>query len=149
MICDESKKIGYLGPTTIGKNHDYGMLKKEIPPDKKKIKHPFSNYELLVDLGFLGIEKDYDGNIKSIVIPEKKPKKSKNNPNPKLTAEQKANNKTKSQIRIKVENSICGVKRFGVLTQTFRNKSEALNDAAMEIACGIWNLHLKLKSDFP
>jgi hypothetical protein len=127
------------------------MLKKEIPSNKKKdqIKHPFSDYELLVDLGFLGIEKDYDGNMKSIVIPEKRPRKSKKNPKPELTAEQKANNKAKSQIRIKVENSICGVKRFGILTQTFRNKSEVLNDTVIEVACGIWNLHLKLKGDFP
>ena len=127
------------------------MLKKEIPPKKNKneIKHPFSNYELLVDLGFLGIEKDYKGDIEAIVIPEKKPRKSKQNPNPELTEKQKANNKSKSQIRVKVENSICGVKRFGVVTQTFRNKSEKFNDAVMEVACGLWNLHLKIKDDYP
>lgn len=157
MICNTKKYIGYLGKTTEGRRHDYKMFKTEIPPSKKekikyfflsKEKHPFINYEVWVDLGFLGIEKDYQGDIKAIVIPEKKPRKSKKNPNPQLTERQKADNRAKSRIRVKVENSICGAKRFGIVTQVFRNKDEILNDSAMEIVCGLWNLHLKLKDGF-
>ena len=118
------------------------MFKKELPATKTD----FNNYELWVDLGFLGIETDYKGNIKTIVIPEKKPRKSKKNPNPELTEKQKENNKAKSQIRIKVENAIGGAKRFGAVTQVFRNKKEEFNDAVMELACGIWNFHLDFKS---
>lgn len=122
------------------------MFKKEIPPDKKgQADHLFKDYELLVDLGFLGIETDYQGNIKAIIIPEKKPRKSKKNPKPELTEKQKENNKVKSQIRIKVENAIGGVKRLGAVTQVFRNKKEDFNDAVMEIACGLWNFHLDFK----
>ena len=74
-------------------------------------------------------------------------KKSKKNPNPQLTEEKKENNKSKSRIRIKVENAIGGVKRFGAVTQIFRNKKEEFNDSTMEVACGIWNLHLMLKAN--
>ena len=147
VISNENKKIGYLGPTVSGKNHDYGMFKKELPPNKKaKSEHFLKNYELWVDLGFLGIETDYEGNIKAIVIPEKKPRKSKKNPKPALTEEQKERNKTKSRIRVKVENAIGGAKRFGAVVQVFRNKKEDFNDTVMEIACGLWNFHLDFKS---
>lgn len=136
-----------MGPTVAGKTHDYGMFKKELPPNKKvKTDHLFKNYELWVDLGFLGIETDYEGNIKTIVIPEKKPRKSKKNPKPELTEKQQAKNKVKSQFRIKVENAIGGAKRFGAVAQVFRNKKEDFNDAVMEIACGLWNFHLDFKS---
>ena len=122
------------------------MFKKELPPNQKvKTDHLFKDYELWVDLGFLGIETDYQGNIKSIVIPEKKPRKSKKDPKPQLTEEQKQSNKAKSQIRIKVENAIGGAKRFGAVTQVFRNKKEYFNDAVMEVACGLWNFHLDFK----
>ena len=125
------------------------MFKKELPPNKQvNAEHFFKNYELWVDLGFLGIETDYEGNIKTIVIPEKKPRKSKKNPKPELTEKQKAENKVKSQFRIKVENAIGGAKRFGAVSQIFRNKKEDFNDAVMEIACGLWNFHLDFKSDF-
>ena len=42
---------------------------------------------MLVDLGYQGILKDYNGD--DIQIPFKKPRKSKNNPNPTLTVEEK------------------------------------------------------------
>ncbi len=148
IITNKEKRIGYLGPTVPGKNHDYGMLKKEIPPSKKP-DHPFIDHCVEVDLGFLGIEKDYEGRIKAVVIPEKKPRKSKKNPAPELTEEQKERNKGKSQTRVKVENAIGGAKRFGAVTQIFRNKKEKFNDSFMEASCALWNLHLELQIDDP
>ena len=95
-----------------------------------------------MDLWFLWIVTDYGDQIKEIIIPEKKPRTSKENPEPKLTEEQKERNKNKSQLRVKVENAISWCKRFGIVSTIFRNKCDKFNDIVMEIACSLWNFHL-------
>ena len=47
----------YLGKSTVGKSHDYGMLKDELSPSLKL----FQSCKTYVDLGYLGIDKDYQG----------------------------------------------------------------------------------------
>ncbi len=122
------------------------MLKEEFPPElNSEGIHPFIIYKVLVDLGYLGIKKDYQNCIRKIIIPDKKPRKSKKNPKPELTPNQKEKNRIKSQVRIKVENAICGAKRMNIVSQLFRNKSSFFNDLVMEISCSIWNFHLKFK----
>lgn len=118
------------------------MFKEEFPPEKLKKMNPFELFKVLVDLGYIGIVKDYENLIKEIEIPHKKPRKSKKNPDPKLTKEQKEENKKISSIRIKVENAIGGSKRMGAVSQIFRNKAPEFNDLVMEIACSLWNYHL-------
>jgi len=143
IIANKDLYIGYLGPTVEGSRHDYRMFKEEFPPklNNREI-HPFILYKILVDLGYLGIEKDYAKCIDNIIIPDKKPRKSKKNPNPELTSKQKKENREKSQIRVRVENAICGSKRLGIVSQVFRNKSLEFNDLVMEISCSLWNFHL-------
>ena len=75
------------------------MLKQELPPDIDW----FTDINVLVDLGYLGMQSDYRGD--QIEVPHKKPRKSKKNPSPQLGEEQKAMNKALSQIRIFVSNS--------------------------------------------
>src|SRR5215813_5355170 len=89
-----NKFIVFLGRTFSGHNHDYSMLKQELPPDLDW----FTDINVRVDLGYLGIQSDYRGD--RIDIPTKKPRKRKKNPNPQLSEEQKAHNKALSQIRI-------------------------------------------------
>jgi len=131
-----------LSPTVWGSYHDYGLLKELFPPESKII-DLLNCYEILVDLGFIGIEKDYAEKLTEIVIPLKKPKKSKKNPNPQLTARQKELNKSISSSRVRVEHAIGGAKRLGAVSQVFRNKKLEFNDLVMEVACGLWNFHLK------
>src|ERR671914_3011180 len=88
------KWIVFLGRTFSGHNHDYSMLKQELPPDLDW----FTEINVLVDLGYQGIQSDYRGD--QIEVPHKKPRKSKKAPNPQLTEEQKATNKALSQVRI-------------------------------------------------
>ncbi len=57
----------------------------------------------MLDLGYLGFEKDFK--IKTLEIPIKKRKKRA------LNKEQKEFNKNQSSIRVIVENAICGIKR--------------------------------------
>jgi hypothetical protein len=115
IMSTVDKFIVFLGRTFSGHNHDYAMLKAELPPDLDW----FTQIALWVDLGYLGIQTDYTG--QQIEIPLKKPRKSKKNPNPHLSDAQKATNKALSQVRIFVENAIAGIKRYNILVHRFRN----------------------------
>jgi hypothetical protein len=130
------KFIVFLGRTFSGHNHDYSMLKQELPPDLDW----FRDLEVWVDLGYQGIQSDYEGDM--IEIPHKKPRKSKKNPNPELTAEQRAENKAVSQVRIFIEHAIGGMKRFNILVQRFRNHKDDFEDESIGICAGLWNLNL-------
>ena len=54
MISTVEKVILFLGHTFTGKNHDYGMLKKEFLPEEDW----FTDFQVWVDLGYMGIAKD-------------------------------------------------------------------------------------------
>lgn len=82
----------------------------------------FFTKNVYVDLGYLGIQKEYK--FLSLKIPFKKPKKSKKNPYPSLTLEQKNYNKSISKKRVFVENAIAGIKRYHILINKYRGKSK-------------------------
>jgi len=131
-----NKCIIFLGRTFSGHNHDYSMLKQELPPDLDW----FIDINVLVDLGYLGIQSDYYGD--QIEVPTKKPRKSKKNPAPELSAVQKAANKALSQVRIFVEHAIGGMKRYNILVHGFRNRKVDFEDDVIGICAGLWNLAL-------
>ena len=136
VISTVSKWILFLGGTFPGHNHDYTMLKEEFTP-----KHPwFKTITTFGDLGYHGIQKDYDGD--RINIPQKKPRKSKKNSKPELTAEQKTDNYVLSKVRILVENAIAGIKRYNILVYSFRNRKAGMDDKAIALAAGLWNFLL-------
>ena len=128
--------IVFLGRTLSGHNHDDSMLKRELPPERDW----FTDINVLVDLGYLGMQSDYRGD--QIEVPHKKPRKSKKNPSPQLGEEQKAMNKALSQIRIFVEHAIGGMKRYNILVHSFRNHKEHFEDDVIGICAGLWNLVL-------
>lgn len=136
VIAGVDKFIYFLGQTFTGHNHDYTMLKTELPPELEW----FTDIRVLVDLGYLGIQSDYHG--ERIEIPHKKPRKSKKNPKPTLTDQQKAENKALSQVRIFVENAISGIKRFNILVHDFRNHTKDFDDRVIAICAGLWNFSL-------
>src|SRR5437870_3099597 len=130
------KFIVFLGRTFSGHNHDYLMLKQEFPPDLDW----FADINVRVDLGYLGMQADYRGD--QIDMPTKKPRKSKKNPSPALSAEQKAANKALSQVRIFVEHAIGGMKRYNILVHAFRNRIKNFEDDVIGVCAGLWNLVL-------
>ena len=130
------KFIVFLGRTFSGHNHDYSMLKQELPPELDW----FTDIHVRVDLGSLGIQADYRGD--KIAIPTKKPRKSKKNPHPQLSDAQKAANKVLSQVRIFIEHAIGGMKRYAILVHSFRNRTEHFEDDVIGICAGLWNLVL-------
>ncbi len=140
VISTVSKFIVFIGLTFTGHTHDYAMLKEEFSPDKPW----FEDLIVLLDLGYQGIQKDYKG--EGVVIPHKKPRKSKANPAPSLTVEQKAENRALSSIRIFIENAIGGIKRYNILNHPFRNKKDAFVDNVIALCAGLWNMILPAKA---
>lgn len=131
LISNESKEIFYLSKSFVGKTHDYSMLKDEFPDNKNW----FEDFIVRVDLGFLGIEKDYK--CKEVIIPRKRIK------NKELSEIDKESNKNKAKERIKVEHSICGMKRYKVLSDRLRVHDFSLYDNILEVCAGLWNFYLK------
>lgn len=126
-------KILFLGQTKPGSIHDYKLLKKE------DIFEYISNTTTSwLDKGFQGIREQFPQ--LQVMIPYKK------KPNKSLTLYEKEQNRIINGIRILVEHAFAGVKRLGVVSQRYRNKSNELADTFMLLACGIWNLHVQLRS---
>ena len=126
VICEGHKKIGFLGKTTPGKEHDFSILKSEevlghIPKDV--IAH--------CDLGF-----QTEFSAVHCVLPQKKPRGKE------LSADEKEQNRTKSRIRILVENALAGVKRLRIVSAVFRHRVKNFDDLVMLICSGLWNYHL-------
>lgn len=128
--------ILFVGRTFSGHHHDYAMLKAELPPDDDW----FAALKVLVDLGYLGIRKDYTG--PDICLPHKKQRKRQHNPHPTLTADQQADNRAISQVRIAIEHAIAGIKRYNILVHRFRNRRANFHDDVIAICAGLWNFAL-------
>lgn len=131
-----NKLIVFLGRTFSGHHHDYNMLKQEFPPELDW----FADMHVGVDLGYQGIQSDYSGD--QIDIPTKKPRKSQKNPDPPLSAAQKAANTVLSQVRIFIEHAIGGMKRSNIWVHVFRNRKADFEDDAIGVCAGLWNFVL-------
>ena len=131
-----NKVIVVLGRTFSGHNHDYRLLKQEFPPELDW----FTDINVRVDLGYLGIQSDYRG--EQIDIPTKKPRKSRKTPNPQLSDAQRAANTALSRVRIFIEHAIGGMKRYNILVHTFRNRIGNFEDDVIGVCAGLWNLVL-------
>jgi hypothetical protein len=130
IISDKFRRIGYISCCTTGKQHDYGFLKQLFSPKKPW----FENFYLRVDLGYLGIAKDYV--CKGVSIPHKKPRKAE------LTETQVEENKLISAARVPVEHSIGGIKRFRVLSDRLRIHDLCLYDHILGVCAALWNFLL-------
>ena len=104
----------------------------------EKITNALKHIQILVDLGYLAIN-DYI-ELDNLVMPFKKARKSKDNPKPELSDEQKQFNKELSKQRVIVEHVLAHIKRFAALTQVYRNKINDYDDLFIIIAASIHNL---------
>lgn len=130
VMVSPQKEILLLSPTCNGKEHDYAMLKKSKLPE-----HIPKDIFSYLDLGFKGIVKDY---ALRVLMPFRKPRTKE------LTGKQKKFNKKISGFRVRVENTLAGVKRLRCITDVCRNINEELKDHLMWLSCGLWNFHLKV-----
>ncbi len=111
----------------VGRKHDYNIYKKNHPDTPKEVDN-------VLDLGFLGVEKDYPE--QRSVLPIKK-KRNQNE----LTLEEKEYNKSHSRKRIVVEHAICRIKKYRIMNDIFRNRLKKY-DKASDIVSGLVNYRI-------
>lgn len=131
ILATQTKYIKYLSYAYHGTSHDLSILRTELPAEKGLW---FSKHVVHLDLGYQGIDKDY--RFGKIYIPFKKSK------NVALTEKQKMDNKEKSSIRVVVENSIAGLKRYRFLSDRLRCRKLALYNKVAGVCAGLWNFNL-------
>lgn len=139
LLCDEERRIHYVSQLYAGSQVDMGILKDEFAPGKGW----FRNLRVLFDLGFVGVDKYYE--FGELVIGKKKPRKSKANPCPQLSGEQKERNKKVSGERIVVEHAIGRVKKYRILKNRCRLKCDDLKNRILGLCAGLANYQLDLK----
>jgi hypothetical protein len=130
ILSNPQRKVLYVSHCWVGKTHDYRMFKEEFPPEQDWLK----GFQVRVDLGFLGIEKDYV--CKELLMPNKKKK------NQELSPGQKQENKLRASERITVEHAIGGMKRYRVLSDRLRVQDVNLYNVVLGVCAGLWNFHL-------
>ena len=137
IISTTCALVLFLGASHNGSVHDFTMLKKDCPKKQVSDNELFMNGTLWVDLGYQGILDFYQD--LDIAIPYKKPRKSKKNPNPELTQEQKNYNSYVGRNRIRVEHSIGGIKISNIVSHKFRGRKERWNDDVMLATTALYN----------
>jgi hypothetical protein len=101
----------------------------------------FDKVKVWLDLGFVGADKKY-GDKAKIYLPHKRPRKSRTNPKPKLTAVQVKYNRQHARTRVRVEHAIGGMKSFHCLTHRIRNHLDSIIDSLFWIPTGLWNFKI-------
>lgn len=109
-----------------GRRHDYDIYKKNHPVTPKQVVNVF-------DLGYLGVGKDYPEQLSS--LPNKKKK------NQGLSAEEKERNKSQSRKRMVIEHTICRIKKYRIMGDTFRNRLRKYNRVS-DIVSGLVNYRI-------
>jgi len=130
IISTLDKYIHYISECYVGKTHDFSLLKSEFDPTLNW----FEDYQIRVDLGYQGFEKEYPKAI--LFIPKKKPKGGE------LTQEQILLNKELATQRIKVEHSIAGIKRYDILSTTCRIHDFDIYNKMLGTCAGLWNFYI-------
>jgi hypothetical protein len=94
------------------KRHDYDIYKNNHPVIPKQV-------VIVVDLGYLGIETDFQEQLSS--LPYRKYR------NHKLSKAQKEYNLQHAKKRIVIEHTICRLKKYRIFADIFRNKLKKYN----------------------
>ena len=126
------RRIKYVSVPYEGRVHDFTLLKAAFPPEAGRW---FGGMEVHMDLGYLGFEGKYPG-AAAVSIPAKRPRGGE------LSDEDKASNKAKSKVRVKVEHAIGGMKRFRVLSDRLRRQDMKAYSAIVGITAGLWNYNV-------
>jgi len=87
----------------------------------------------VVDLGYLGVEKDYPEQLSALPYKKKK--------NQELSQEEKDYNKIHSIKRIVIEHTICRLKKYNVMKEIFRNRLRKY-DRISDIVSGLVNYRM-------
>ena len=102
-----------------GRKHDYDVYKRNHPITRSQVDN-------IVDLGYLGIEKDFQQSVL---------------PNTLLSSDDIKYNKNQSRLRIIIEHTICKIKKFGIMGTKFRNRLRRYNNIS-SIISGLLNFRV-------
>lgn len=69
---------------------------------------------------------------------------TRNHSGKELTEAQKAENKSISHRRVRIEHIICSVKRCRIVKETIRLWKDSVRDMVMAVCCGLHNFRLRL-----
>jgi len=125
-MSNQDNRILLLSPIKDGAHHDKSMLDNSVI-----IEHIPIDIPIHVDLGFKGLEEEYE----NIEIPHKKPRGGE------LTPGQKEENRMLSRERVVVEHAFGGIKRYRAAAEIYRNRKKNFNDRLMGTAAGLWNFY--------
>ena len=128
VLVNAKGAIVLLTATCEGKKHD-----KKIA-DEAAFTLPEGSL-LYQDTGFQGFA--LEGT--TIFQPKKKPRGGE------LTDAEKAQNRSISRIRVRVEHAIDGVKRYRIVKDQLRNWKPDFRDKVMETCCGLHNFRLRFR----
>jgi hypothetical protein len=122
---DGKRRIGYLSPSKRGARHDKRLadqrqIEPNIPPE----------VSILADSGFQGMRH------RGMCLPIKGTKKRP------LTQENREWNTYLASLRVKVEHSIGGMKRYNAVAGVYRNRLPKTDDRFNLLAAGLWNYSL-------
>jgi DDE superfamily endonuclease len=62
-----------------------------------------------------------------------------------LSAAEKRHNRRISQVRVRVEHALAGVKRSRIVKDVLRNTKEDFSDLVMVLACGLHNVRVQYR----
>ena len=110
-----------------GRRHDYAVYKKDRPITPTQV-------VTVVDLGYLGVEKDFPEQLSA--LPHKKKRNQEE-----LSQEEKEYNKIHSKKRIIVEHTISRLKKYRIMSDIFRNKLRKY-DKVLDIVSGLVNYRI-------
>jgi len=98
-----------------GKKHDYDVYKKDHPVTPKQVVN-------VIDLGYLGIEKDFPEQLSALPCKKKR--------NQDLSPEEKEQNNSHSIKRMVIEHTICRLKKYMIMSDVFRNRLRKYNNVS-------------------
>ncbi len=106
----------------------YSIYKKNHPvtPSKQVLN--------VIDLGYLGVEKDFPEQLSALLHKKKRNQEE-------LPQEEKEYNKIHSKKRIIVEHTISRLKKYRIMSEIFRNKLRKY-DKVLDIVAGLVNYRI-------
>lgn len=116
-----------------GRQHDYTVYKDEQPQTPSQV-------ENVLDLGYLGCEKDFPTVKYSLPVKKKR--------NIELTEHEKEYNKNHSRQRVIIEHTICRIKKFCIMGTKYRNRLKRY-DHISDIVSGLVNYRIMKNSVLP
>ena len=127
IMVNKNGIIIYKTSNKKGHRHDYNIYKKNHPIVPNQVIN-------VLDLGYLGIEKDFPEQLSAL------PYKKKRNQQ-ELSEEEKEYNKFHSRKRIVIEHTICRLKKYRIMNDVFRNRLRKYNKVS-DIVAGLVNYRM-------